>query len=82
MVSVSDIGHYRDIATVETGPLTQDAATRRFEYRGIDIRVAQDIARTFRAAAVARVDAPALDIDAVCARHADTMAAAVKDMGN
>ena len=82
VVALADVGDDGDVAAVEAEALAQHAAARGFEHGRVDVRVHQDVARALRAAAIAGVDALALDVDAVGAGHADAVAVASEDAGD
>ena len=60
------------MTTVETQPFAQQSAPRRLKHRGIDIGVKKNLFCALGTAAIAGVDALALDINTVGTRHADT----------
>ena len=82
VVARADVGHHRDLAAVERQAFAQQAAARRFEHGGVDVRVHQHVARAARAAAVAAVDAASFDVDAVGVGHAGAQAAGGEQVGD
>ena len=82
MVSLADVGDHCHVAAVETEPFAQHTATRGLEYRRVDVGVHEYVARTLGSAAVASVDAFALDIDAIGAGHPDAVTLAAEDAGD
>src|SRR5574343_1066985 len=79
VVADADVGDHGDIAHVEAEAFTQHAAAGGFEDGGVDVRVHQHVAGAARAGAVTGVDAPAFDVDAVGAGHADAQAVRFED---
>jgi hypothetical protein len=79
VVAEADVGDHGDIAHVEAEAFAQHAATGGFEDGGVDVGVQQHVAGALRAGAVTGVDAPAFDVDAVGAGHADAQAVALEN---
>ncbi len=69
VVALAHVGHHRDVTPIEAEPLTKHAATRGLQHGRVDARMRKHRARALRAAAIARVDAAAFDVDAVGAGH-------------
>ena len=71
MVAAGDVRHHRDIAAVEPQAFAQDATPSRFEHGRIDLRIGEHHAGALGAAAVAGVDPPVIEVDAIGAGHPD-----------
>ena len=80
MIPLADVRHDGDIAAIEAQTGSQDAAASRFEHRRIDRRIEQNVLRALRAAAIASLNPPLIDIDPLGASHADAAARAAEDV--
>ncbi len=76
VVAFAHVGDHGHVAAIEGQALAQQAAARGLEHGGVHVGMHQYIAGAARAAAVAGIDALALDVDTVGAGHADAQAAA------
>jgi hypothetical protein len=82
VVAKPDVGDHRNIAAVEAEALAQHAAACRFQDGRVDTGVEENISGAFRTTAVAAVDAPIFDIDAVGGGHADAQALCGENVGD
>lgn len=74
MVAIAEIGDHGHLAAVEGQSFAQQAAPGGFQHSGIHVGVEQYVAGAFRAAAIAGIDTPALDVDAGSVGHAHAQA--------
>ena len=82
VVPAADVGDHGYRAAVEAQAFTQHAAPGDFKHRRVHVRVHQHIARAFRAAAVAAVGLPTVDVDTVGVGHANAPAVGRQQVGN
>ena len=82
VIAFADVGDHGHVAAVESEAFAEDSAAGGFKHGGIDRRVQQHGGGALRPAAIAPVDPPAVDEDAVGAGHADPQAHPLEDVGD
>ena len=82
VIAFADVRHHSDVAAVESEPFAEDSAAGGLENGGVNRRIEQNGPGALRPAAIAAVDPPAVDEDAVGAGHADAQAHPLEDVGD
>ena len=82
VIAVADVGDHGDVAAVEGQALAEDAAAGRFQHGRVDGRVHEHGGGAARPAAIAAVDPPAVNENAVGAGHAHPQSHALEQVGD
>ena len=81
VVAAAHVGDDGHLALVEGQAFAQQAATRGFQHRGVDVGVHQHVARAARAGAVAGIGLAAVHVHAVGVGHAHAQALGLEQVG-
>ena len=82
MVAFADVGDDGHFAFVAAQSFPQDPAARTFQDRHVHRRIHENCTGTLGPRTVSHFDAALADVDAVGARHADTLAGHSRQVGD
>ena len=82
MIAFTNIGNHSYVTAIKSQAFAQNTAAGSFQNGGVDIGVHEYIARTLGTAAVARINAPTFDINAIGGGHANAHTSLVNQMGD